>query len=91
MTQRATNAPYRTKLKDELLNTSQATSVYYGPAAKNPLPPTGPKVAGKNVNPKRAPKLQAEGFAQVSSTKRLSPERNQLEKLTLQDMLKQNT
>ena len=63
MTQRATNAPYRTKLKEELLNTSQAASVYYGPAAKNPLPPTGPKVPGKNVNPKRPPKLGAETFA----------------------------
>ena len=82
LTQRATNAPYRTKLKEELLNTSQAASVYYGPAAKNPLPPHGPKVPGKNVNPKRPPKLHAEQFAQVSSTKRLSPERKQFSKLS---------
>ena len=50
-------------MKEELLKTSQAASVYFGPAANNPLPSMGGRVPGKNINTKKGTNLGAENFA----------------------------
>ena len=63
---------YNTRLKQDLMTGSQAASVYYGPAARNPLKPP-PKGSAAKISMKGPSKLQSEKFVQQKATKMDSP------------------
>ena len=65
---------YKTKLKHTLMTGPQAASVYYGPAARNPLKPPHKAVTAK-LDMKVAKNLASEKFVFQKATKMDSPQR----------------